>query len=70
MSDASKIIVRLTDRGTIIFLVGVVIVYLAGILARKCTDDEEKQTTYSIALKLVGCVVAVVGILILFGFVA
>ena len=66
MPDTSKIISRLTNPGTIILLVGAVAVYLSTVIARRFTTEEEKQLKLSIAIKAAGCLVALLGAIILF----
>ena len=66
MPDANKVLSRLTNPGTIILLVGAVAVYMSAVIARKCTQDEAKQMKVSIAIKAAGCLVALLGTLMLF----
>ena len=64
MSHMDKVVSRLTNPGTLLFIVGAVMVYASGFLAGKLMKNN--PATGSIAVKVAGCIVAVLGMLILF----
>ena len=64
LSHMDKVVSRLTDPGTLLFIVGAVMVYASGFLAGKLMKNN--PATGSIAVKVAGCIVAVLGMLILF----
>ena len=64
MSQMDKVVSRLTDPGTLVFIVGAVMVYASGFLAGKVIKKDPAKG--SIAIKAAGCIVAVLGMLILF----
>ena len=69
MPDANKMLARLTDPGTIVFLVGAVAVYASAFIARKVSRDEAKQNKLSIIIKAAGCLFALLGMLMLFDYI-
>ena len=64
LSHMYQVVSRLTDPGTLLFIVGAVMVYASGFLAGKLMKNN--SATGSIAIKVIGCVVAILGMLILF----
>ena len=64
MSHMDKVVSRLTDPGTLLFIVGAVMVYTSGFLAGKLIKND--PAAGSIIIKVIGCIAAVLGMLILF----
>ena len=64
MSHMDKVVSRLTDQGTLLFIVGAVMVYTSGFLAGKLIKND--PAAGSIIIKVIGCIAAVLGMLILF----
>ena len=64
MSHMDKVVSRLTDPGTLLFIVGAVMVYTSGFLAGKVIKND--PAAGSIIIKVIGCIAAVLGMLILF----
>ena len=64
MSHMDKVVSRLTDPGTLLFIVGAVLVYTSGFFAGKMIKKDPAKG--SIIIKVIGCIIAVLGMLILF----
>ena len=64
LSHMDKVVSRLTDPGTLLFIVGAVMVYTSGFLAGKLIKND--PAAGSIIIKVIGCIAAVLGMLILF----
>ena len=64
MSHMDKVVSRLMNPGTLLFLVGAVLVYASGFLAGKLIGKD--PATGNLIIKGIGCVVSILGMLILF----
>ncbi|MDO4482849.1 MAG: hypothetical protein Q4C54_00010 [Clostridia bacterium] len=67
MTYLEKVLSRVTHPGFIILLVGGVIGFLSGPIAARLWP--EKKETAGLAIKAGGCLMALVGILLLFEFI-
>ena len=54
------------EPGTLMVLLGAVLVYGAGALSRLFVSDEKKQATVNLVCKIGGCVIALIGAVLLF----
>ncbi len=62
-----KVLSRLLSVGMLVMIVGAALVYLSGRVARRLAP--EKQDVANIIIKAVGCVVALIGALMVMGFI-
>ncbi len=67
MAYGEKVLSRLLSVGMLVMAVGAALVYLSGRLARRVAP--EKQDAANIVIKAVGCVVALIGALMVMGFI-
>ena len=54
------------EPGTLMVLLGAVLVYGAGALSRLFVSDEKKQAAAGLVFKIGGCVIALIGAVLLF----
>lgn len=67
MAYGEKVLSRLLSVGTLVMAVGAVMVYLSGRLADRLVP--EKRDVANIVIKAVGCAVALIGALMVMGFI-
>lgn len=63
MNYFQQIAERLLQPGTFLLVLGAILVYTSGIVARKLFSGSEKANIFT---KIVGCVVALVGAILIF----
>lgn len=63
MSYIQQVAERLLQPGTFLLVLGAILAYTSGIVARKWFSDSEKV---NLGIKIGGCVVALVGALLIF----
>lgn len=63
MNYFQQIVERLLQPGTFLLVLGAILVYTSGIVARRLFSGSEKA---DIITKIVGCVVALVGAILIF----
>ena len=64
MTYGEKVLSRLLTPGMLILVVGAVVVYCSGMLARWLAPDKAEKT--NVLIKAVGCGVALLGAVLLF----
>ena len=63
MSYFQQVAERLLQPGTFLLVLGAIVAYTSGIIARKWFSDSEKV---NLGIKVGGCVVALVGAILIF----
>lgn len=65
MNYGEKVLSRVLDPGVLLILVGAVVTYTSSLITRR-VQDENRREKIGIAIKAVGCAVALVGAVMLF----
>ncbi len=65
MNYGEKVLSRVLDPGFLLILVGAVVTYTSSLLTRR-VQDEDKRGRINVAIKAVGCAVALIGAILLF----
>lgn len=65
MNYGEKVLSRVLDPGVLLILVGAVVTYTSSLITRR-VQDENRREKIGIAIKAVGCAVALIGAVMLF----